>query len=276
VIRSARRCQLRAKRRIRRRRRNPTSASSTVTRAPGGPCGREVPPRRETETTRLGRSHRSSPRSASMVLVPFETVRDKRRTSRWSRRRGGVATTSTDQHALPGDPGEPSTTRLRLGRAETHLRRTRATTAGRRRVAEPTETSKPQTGHDRKPAPTYARPRRCCHHRVRLTCAKQHSEMFEPPDVPRRPDRSDHRRCSESVYPEGRTFPETASSDLSLRPRDVSCPDRTDVPGRALRETRSAFSTLGVLRATSDGTSTREPHECGAPDRAGFGLLALG
>lgn len=54
---------------------------------------------------------------------------------------------------LPGDRGEPSTTLSRLERAETHLRQDRAVFSGRRRIAEPTETSKHQTGRDRTPSP---------------------------------------------------------------------------------------------------------------------------
>lgn len=83
-----------------------------------------------------------------------------------SQRRGGVATAPTDQHVyqeipenrtlrVPGSGG-PRPTFTEIVRQP----------AGRRRVAEPTETSKPQTGHDWNPAPMYARPRRCCHHRA--------------------------------------------------------------------------------------------------------------
>jgi hypothetical protein len=69
-------------------------------------------------------------------------------------RRDGVATTPTDQHALPGDPGAPNTTHSRLERVETHLRRNRVTasrsTTSRRtnRNLEATDWTRPKSCPD--------------------------------------------------------------------------------------------------------------------------------
>lgn len=130
VTRSAQICQLHLKLQLRRCRRNRTSMSPTVTRAPGASiadarCLFSV----ESTTTRLRRpieAPRREPRRSSSRSKRCETSVGHRG---GLRRRDRVATIPTDQHALPGDRGEPNTTRSRLERAETHFRRSRAATS---------------------------------------------------------------------------------------------------------------------------------------------------
>lgn len=199
VTRSAQLDQLRLKLWPRRCRRNPTSASPTVTRAPKCiQCGREVSPQRGIKTTRRGRpieALRREQRRSSSRLKRCETNVGHRG---GLQRRDGVATTPTDQHALPGDPGAPNTTRSRLERAETHLRRNRATTSR--------STTSRRTNRNLE-ATDWTRPKSCPdltsnHNDVavtefRLTCIEQALDLLEPPDILRRLGYPIHRWSSE-------------------------------------------------------------------------------
>lgn len=79
------------------------------------------------------------------------------RTSRWNPASQRCCHRLDGPACLQRDRGEPSTTLPQLERAETHLHQDGEMSSGRRRIAEPTETSKLQTRHDRTPSPIGAR-----------------------------------------------------------------------------------------------------------------------
>lgn len=129
VTRSAQRCQLRLERQFRRHRRNPTSASPTVTTGSTRCilCGRKVSFRRRNRNRTVWAF--TSWRSEESLDGSFSR---SRRCETSVRHRGGfqrqdrVAAIPTDQHVLPRDPGEPITAHSQLERVETHVRRNRA------------------------------------------------------------------------------------------------------------------------------------------------------
>lgn len=189
VTRSAQRCQLRLKRWPRRRRRDPTSASPIVTTGEHRVC-----PGADTRC-RLGvgigttwrgdhvGALRGEPRR---ILIPFETVRDDGRTSRWfpvpglrCRRPDGPACFTTR-------PWRAERQCSRHWRAETHLRQKRddqhPTTSHRA-----TRPRSHRLGTAGSPSPTCVQPRSdVAITAFRLTCAERASDLLEPPDTRRR------------------------------------------------------------------------------------------
>lgn len=88
-------------------------------------------------------------------------------------RRDGVATISTDQHAYQEMTENRTPHVIDSIGPKPNFAESARRPAGRRRVAEPTETSQLQTGHDRNPVPICAQPRGdVTTTTFRLTCAE--------------------------------------------------------------------------------------------------------